>query len=56
MVRLGKVSPQVWENLQSQGLSEETMDAYAEEVAEEVELMKLKAAELAKEALNKVGR
>lgn len=56
VVRLGKVAPKVWDNLQSQGVTEEALDDAAAEAAEAAELMKLKAAELAREAMNKVSK
>lgn len=59
-VKLGKVTPKVWEDLESQGLSEQELEDAAAEAAaaaaaeEQEELKRLKAAELAREALNRV--
>lgn len=58
-VKLGNVAPKVWNDLEQQGLSEQEMEEAAAEAAaaaaeeEERELRRLKAAELAREALNK---
>jgi hypothetical protein len=60
-VKLGKVTPKVWEDLEQQGLSEQDMAEAAAEAAaaaaeEEEQLQRLKSAELAREALNQVRR
>ncbi len=63
-MKLGKVTPKVWEDLEQKGLSEEDMEdaaaeaaaaaAAAQEEEEQEELGRLKNAEMAREALNRV--
>lgn len=51
MVRLGKVTPKLWEDLEQQGVNQ---DAIEEAAAAAAEAAKEKAAQLAKEALSEV--
>lgn len=51
MVRLGKVTPKIWEDLESQGFTQDSI----EEAAVAAEAAKEKAAQLAREALAEVS-
>lgn len=51
MVRLGKVTPKIWEDLESQGFTQDSI----EEAAAAAEAAKEKAAQLAREAIAEVS-